>query len=232
MAVGKAFVKLVEIMSTLRSDNGCPWDRQQTHESLRQYLLEETHELLAAIDSGDYHEVREELGDVLLQVVFHAQIASEFGRFDIADVIQGISDKMVRRHPHVFGDENVESANEQVQRWENLKKEEGKRSKFDGLPKTLPALQRAHRLQQKASVNATRLPTWQHASNKFDAVLEKLLRANAAGENWQRDVGEILFAMVSLAGKHGVNAEDALRQQCERFEREAREQEVKNQAGN
>ena len=127
-AIGEKFEHLVAIMARLRSQEGCIWDRQQTHDTLRQYLLEETYEVLETIDHKNYDELGKELGDLLLQVIFHAQIASEANRFDIGEVIDNISRKMIRRHPHVFGDEKVNSVAEQTLRWEEIKQKEGKRS--------------------------------------------------------------------------------------------------------
>ncbi len=135
-----AFEDFVEIMARLRE--GCPWDKKQTHESLRPYLVEETYELLEALDSRDDDAVREELGDLLLQIVFHARLAQEREAFDMSDVVKGISDKMVSRHPHVFGDAEFETAEEVVGQWEERKKEEGKmrQSLLDGVPRTMPSL--------------------------------------------------------------------------------------------
>src|SRR5262245_25265880 len=174
-AVGEKFEHLVAIMARLRSSEGCIWDRQQTHESLRQYLLEETYEVLETIDHKNYNELGKELGDLLLQVIFHAQIATEAVRFDIGEVIDNISDKMIRRHPHVFGDEKVFSVAEQKLRWEEIKKKEGKKSATDGVPAALPALQRAARLRQKANQPA---PAWQ----EIDAVYHRFKTLAKAAE--------------------------------------------------
>lgn len=218
-AVGEKFEQLVAIMARLRSSEGCIWDRQQTHESLRQYLLEETYEVLEAIDHRDHGELAKELGDLLLQVVFHAQIAAGAGQFDIGEVIDNISGKMIRRHPHVFGDEKVSSVEEQKLRWEEIKKKEGKKSVIDGVPSALPALQRAARLQQKANAPT---PSW----DRIDAAYERLkalLRQpaehkNEAGlEQLPEAVGELLFALVGVSRTMAVNPEDALREACERF---------------
>ena len=146
---GDTFVKLVEIMKQLRKD--CPWDREQTHDSIKAATLEETHELIEAIDNKDYEEMKGELGDILLHIVFHSEIASESDRFDVDDVIQGIVDKLIRRHPHVFGDVKVKDNKEILKNWEQIKMEEGRDSVLQGVPKNLPQLQRAYRLQEKAS---------------------------------------------------------------------------------
>jgi len=152
-----SFAELVAVMARLRGPDGCPWDREQTHATLRPYLLEEAYEALEAIDVEDDGELCKELGDVLLQVVFHAQIASEEGRFDIEEVGRAIVDKLIRRHPHVFGDIDVEGADQVLQNWEQIKKQErqteGKEqpSLLEGIPKHLPALLRAQRIQSRAA---------------------------------------------------------------------------------
>ncbi len=215
------FTELVEIMAQLRGPQGCPWDREQTHASLRPYLLEETYEVLHALDAGDEEELCHELGDLLLQVIYHAQIAAEAGRFDIGAVIAAISAKMIRRHPHVFGDAKVNSAAELTHLWEQIKQQEGKKSALDGVPHALPALQRAARLQQKA-----------RAATASAAEVEanwQAFRAAAAGEQAepQRDLrplpalyGDLLFSLVALGRGLGLNAEDSLREACHRFEQE------------
>ena len=221
MTVEEKFQRLVEIMARLRSEHGCPWDREQTHESLRQYLLEETYEVLETIDQGDDGELCLELGDVLLQIIFHAQIAQESGRFDIGAVIDAITDKMIRRHPHVFADAKVKSAEEQTRLWEQLKKNEGKESVIDGVPRALPALQRAARLQQKAGTPPC---DWQSLEQRIDEFRAQ----TAASDNdrhshhkrsLQKSFGDLLFSLVSLGRGLGLNAEDELRQACERFSR-------------
>jgi len=149
------FDELARVMARLRAPEGCPWDREQTHRSLRPYFLEETYEALEAIDAEDWARLSDELGDVLLQIVFHAQLASERGDFDIDDVISGIVTKLHRRHPHVFGETSVSGADEVVDRWEQIKRGEsgceGRESALDGIPDSLPALQRAHKLQRRAA---------------------------------------------------------------------------------
>ncbi len=213
---------LVEIMAQLRGPQGCPWDREQTHASLRPYLLEETYEVLHALDTGDEEELRHELGDLLLQVIYHAQIAAEAGRFDIGAVIEAISAKMIRRHPHVFGDAKANSAAELTHLWEKIKQQEGKKSALDGVPHALPALQRAARLQQKARAAAASVAEVETNWQAFRA-------AAAAGEKEgpQRDhrplpelYGDLLFRLVALGRGLGLNAEDCLREACHRFEKE------------
>ena len=146
----KEFYKLVQVMKRLRGKKGCPWDHEQDHESLRPYLLEETYEVLEAIDKQDDEEMSEELGDLLLQIVFHAQIAAERGKFTIDDVARKIVEKLERRHPHVFGKTKVSGSDEVLQNWEEIKKDEGKVSVLAGVPDHLPALLRARRVQEKA----------------------------------------------------------------------------------
>jgi tetrapyrrole methylase family protein/MazG family protein len=234
MALAQQFSRLVEIMAKLRAPEGCPWDREQTHQSLRPYLLEETYEVLETIDQEKYDELRKELGDLLLQVVFHAQIAAEDGRFTIGDVINEISEKLIRRHPHVFGDLKVNSAAEQKVLWEHLKKAEGKSSVIDGVPAALPALQRAQRLQQKAGTIGFEWENIEQVIQKFQSELIELEQARAAGDMKQieDEFGDILFALVNIGRWLNLNAEDALRRACEKFSRRFRFVEVRvNAAG-
>ena len=158
--MSERFTKLVEIMATLRAQNGCPWDRKQTHESLKPYLLEETYEVLETIDQGDRAKLREELGDVLLQVIFHSQIATEAGTFTIEDVLDILNEKLIRRHPHVFGTDSgaapLSNGEQVLHQWEQIKRAEreaagGTQSALDGVPKTLPALLRAYQTQARAA---------------------------------------------------------------------------------
>jgi len=224
MPSAQPFSRLVEIMAQLRSPEGCPWDREQTHQSLRPYLLEEAYEVLEVLDHEQYDELVKELGDLLLQVIFHAQIASEAGRFTISDVIAGISDKLVRRHPHVFGDLKVNSAAEQKILWEQLKKSEGKNSVIDGVPAALPALQRAQRLQQKAGTIGFEWEKLEQVIEKFQSELIELAEARDTGDMKQieDEFGDVLFALVNIGRWLNLSAEDALRQACEKFSRRFR----------
>jgi tetrapyrrole methylase family protein/MazG family protein len=224
MTLAQQFLQLVEIMAKLRSPEGCPWDREQTHQSLRPYLLEETYEVLETIDQEKYGELQKELGDVLLQVIFHAQIAGEDGRFTMSDVIAEISDKLIRRHPHVFGDLKVNSAAEQKILWEHLKKAEGKNSVIDGIPAALPALQRAQRLQQKAGTIGFEWENIEQVIQKFHSELVELEEARRTGDIKQieDEFGDILFALVNVGRWLDLNAEDALRRACEKFSRRFR----------
>jgi len=218
------FSRLVEIMAKLRGPAGCPWDREQTHQSLRPYLLEETYEVLEVLDHEQYDELVKELGDLLLQVIFHAQIASEAGRFTVGDVIAGLSDKLIRRHPHVFGDLKVNSTAEQKALWEKLKKAEGKSSVIDGVPVALPALQRAQRLQQKAGTIGFEWENIDQVIRKFQSELIELAEARDTGDNKkvEDEFGDVLFALVNVGRWLNLSAEDALRHACEKFSRRFR----------
>lgn len=224
MDVAQQFAKLVEIMARLRSPEGCPWDREQTHQSLRPYLLEETYEVLEALDQQQNGELCKELGDLLLQVVFHAQIAGEASSFTLSEVIAGITEKLIRRHPHVFGETKVNSAAEQRTLWEKLKKTEGKISVIDGVPAALPALQRAQRLQQKAGAAGFDWENVDQVIAKFNSELAELQQARRDGDARQLEdeFGDVLFSLVAVGRWLGLNAEDALRQACNKFSRRFR----------
>ena len=227
------FAELVQIMSRLRADDGCPWDREQTHASLRAYLLEEAHEALEAVDAGDDQALCEELGDVLLQIVFHAQIASEDRRFSIDDVCGAIADKLVRRHPHVFGDVQVDDADHVVTNWDQIKRDEkgdkaDEHSAVDGLPTHLPALLRAQRLQERAAKKGF---DWQTIAGPLDKVAEELdevraewaqiepqQRSEARGRRLEEEFGDLLFALVNAARFLKITPEDALRRAAGKFE--------------
>jgi tetrapyrrole methylase family protein / MazG family protein len=218
------FGELVQIMARLRGENGCPWDREQTHASIKPYLLEETYEVLESIDDNDPAKLQEELGDLALQVVFHAQMADEAGLFTIADVLRGINEKLRRRHPHIFGDVKADTAQEVLFNWEQIKKLErektqGRASLLDGVPRELPALLRAHRLQEKASRVGF---DWSEARQVFQKVEEELAELRAAMENEQPDrreaeLGDLLFSLVNLGRFIAVNPEEALRKTIARF---------------
>jgi len=195
---GHAFVDLVETMHRLRAPGGCPWDREQTHETLAKYLLDETYELLEAIEGGSREHLAEELGDLLLQVVFHAEIAEEEGRFDVDDVAVGLTTKLVTRHPHVFGDVAVEGADEVVANWEVIKDvEKGRTSVLEGVPEALPALAYAQKLLKRAA--RTGMPSSWVTSGDGEAAY-----------------GELLLAVVGAARAAGVDAEAALRRAAKR----------------
>ena len=218
------FTRLVEIMAKLRGEQGCPWDKEQTHKSLRQYLLEETYEVLELIDAGDYEGLRHELGDLLLQVIFHAQIASENKLFDIKDVLIRINEKLIHRHPNVFGNAIINNAEEQIINWEKMKKKEGKKSVLDGVPKELSALLRAHRIQAKA---ATVGFDWQNVEQVWQKVEEEMKEFKQAihhqnSDNIEEEFGDLLFSLVNLSRFIHVNPEDALRKTIDKFIRRFR----------
>ncbi|MDP3089820.1 MAG: nucleoside triphosphate pyrophosphohydrolase [Nitrospira sp.] len=234
------FSKLIDLMATLRAPNGCPWDRKQTHESLKPYLLEEAYEVLETIDHRDTAKLKEELGDVLLQVIFHSQIASEAGTFTIDDVVDHLAAKLVRRHPHVFGDPDAATTptnGEQVlSQWEEIKRTErqaagGAQSALEGVPKALPALLRAYQVQARASRVGF---DWSHDATGLADVFKKIaeeigeLQAALAAEaalgsspssrdEVAGELGDLLFSLVNLARFLKVNPEDALRLSTNRF---------------
>jgi tetrapyrrole methylase family protein/MazG family protein len=219
---------LVDIMAGLRGANGCPWDKEQTHLSLRKYLLEEAYEVLEAIGQGNMNKICEELGDLLLQIVFHAQIARENGFFDINDVVGGITEKMIRRHPHVFGGAPVAHSSEVEANWEKIKQKEkmvGSRpSLLEGVPVSLPALLKAQRVQARVSKVGFDWPDYQGAQQKVHEELRELAEAAAAREadRLAEEVGDLLFAVVNLARLLRVDAEMALAATVEKFTRRFR----------
>jgi len=246
---GERFDALVKIMERLRADGGCPWDREQTRQSLKPFLIEEAYEVVEAIDDGDPKQLLEELGDLLFQVVFHAQVAAERGEFTIGQVLAASADKMVRRHPHVFSDGTASTAGEVLEQWEKLKREERDAvaavpgSALDGVPKELPALLRAQRLQDKASRAGF---DWPEISGVIAKVQEELDELNAAIqgsapdepvlsgvegavtstgsvrslseiEGVELELGDLLFSLVNMARFLNLSAEDALRKSIGRF---------------
>jgi tetrapyrrole methylase family protein/MazG family protein len=244
--MSERFHTLVELMAALRAPDGCPWDRKQTHESLKPYLLEETYEVLEILDRQDRKKLPEELGDVLLQVLFHSQIASEAGSFTIEAVLEQLADKLIRRHPHVFkngsSDTIPTNADQVVMRWEDIKRTERQASGrpdsvLGGVPQTLPALLRAYQIQARAARVGF---DWTHDTKGFDQVLGKIeeeiqelraaIRSPASNQSEQNDAssterqaqivaefGDVVFSLVNLARFIKVNPEDALRQAINRF---------------
>ena len=225
-----SFARLVEIMAQLRSPEGCPWDQEQTPDSLKPYLLEETYEVLEALEDKNWPEFKEELGDLLLQIVFHSQLMAETGTFSIDDVAQAISDKLVRRHPHVFGDTQVKDAREVAQNWVKIKEQE-KKGKADqsilaGVPKAAPALIQAQRLGEKASRVGF---DWTSAAAVFEKVREEvgelaetLQDSDPDTDRQEHELGDLLFVLTSLARHLDLNAESALRRASTRFGRRFR----------
>jgi tetrapyrrole methylase family protein/MazG family protein len=216
----KGFADLVAIMARLRGKDGCPWDRSQTKEDLKPFLIEETYEILEALDRGDDQGLQEELGDLLFHIIFMARIAEEEGAFNINDVIQGIAEKMRRRHPHVFGGTDVSDAHEVEANWAKLKAAEKPRgSLMEGLPRHLPALMRAFRLTQRAAQVGF---DWEDTDQVWAKLEEELKEFQEAlreerKEALQEELGDILFTLVNLARFIGVDPEDALRRVTNKF---------------
>jgi len=213
---------IFEVVHRLRAPGGCPWDREQTHESLRPYLLEETYELLEAIDAGDDAKMREELGDLLLQVAMHAEIAAEEGRFDAREVSEAVAAKMVKRHPHVFGDVSVANADEVLRNWEHQKIQESRRagndeSVVDRVPASLPALAWALGLQKRAARVGFDFATPRAAAESVAEEARELAAGAGHHDRAFDEMGDLLFAIVSLARSLKVNPEDALRVAGQRF---------------
>jgi MazG family protein len=224
------FGKLVEIMDRLRGPGGCPWDREQTWESLRGYLLEECHEAVAALDAGDREALCEELGDLLLQIVFLSRLGQEEGVFTARDVVRGIVEKMVRRHPHVFGNESAEDADDVLRHWERIKNEEKagrgekRQSILDGLPPGLPALLHAQRLGEKAARVGF---DWSNPTHVLDKIGEELVELRCAMKGGDREasreeIGDLLFATAMLARKLRHDPEAALEAANHKFSRRFR----------
>lgn len=213
------FDELVEIMRQLREK--CPWDVKQTRESLMPYIIEEAYELIEAIEAGNPESIKEELGDLLLQIVFQGRIAEERGEFNINDVVEAIGSKMVSRHPHVFGDESFGTAEEVVRQWEERKKEEGKlrESILEGVPGTMPALLRAQRLQSRASKVGFDWKKIEDVIGKLEEELGEFGRALKEDDpvKVEEELGDILFALVNVARFVGVNPEGALRKTIAKF---------------
>jgi len=233
-----SFAELVAIMARLRAPDGCPWDREQTHATLKPYLLEEAYEALEAIDAEDDAELCKELGDVLLQVVFHAQIAAEEGRFGIEEVGRAIVDKLVRRHPHVFADVEVDGADQVLQNWEQIKKQERREqgqqapSLLEGIPAQLPALMRAQRIQARVARQGF---DWDQITGPLAKVEEEFAELRQAWETGgaaaiEDEFGDLLFALVNTGRFLKVDPEQALRASVDKFERRFRALEEEVQA--
>ena len=224
----KIFDRLVELVKKLRSPEGCPWDREQTSETLKPHLIEESHEVLEALDSDDPRNLCEELGDLLFQILFHSEIASEKGDFDIYDVCRRINKKMVLRHPHVFGDANFKDSSELLKNWEKLKANEktesGKRVKascsiLDGIPPSLPSLHVARMISAKAAGTGFDWPDLAGIENKLSEEIRELDEAVDQGniENIQEEVGDILFTAVNIARFLNMDPESALSKANQKF---------------
>ncbi|MFQ5569383.1 MAG: nucleoside triphosphate pyrophosphohydrolase [Rhodothermales bacterium] len=217
----EAYADFVAIVKQLRRD--CPWDREQTHESVKHLLIEEAYETVEAIDREDWHELKKELGDLLLHVVFHSVIAEKDGRFTLKDVIEAETEKLVRRHPHVFGDVTVNGVDEVLTNWEQIKLREGeKMSALEGVPGHLPALLRAYRIQEKAAGVGFDFPKKEGAWDKVEEEISEfraLAESGAALVQVEEEFGDVLFGLVNYARFIGVNPENALRRTNDKFGR-------------
>ncbi|MEW6702982.1 MAG: nucleoside triphosphate pyrophosphohydrolase [Bacteroidota bacterium] len=214
---GNKFEKLWKIMKQLRQE--CPWDKEQTHDSIKAATLEETYEVLEAIDLRNNEELKNELGDLLLHIIFHSAIAEENKNFSIDDVIDSITEKLIRRHPHVFGRQKVNSTNEVLKNWEEIKLSEGRDSVLEGVPKNLPGLARAFRLQEKASKVGF---DWEKKEDVWKKVIEEIEEMHAMEKSgnlneFEKEMGDVFFALTNYARFLGVNPEDALRLTNEKF---------------
>lgn len=212
----EAFVRLLNIMDDLRAK--CPWDMKQTMQSLRHLTIEETYELTDAIFDNDLPEIKKELGDILLHIVFYAKIGSETNDFNITDVINGICEKLIHRHPHIYGDVTVKDDEEVKANWEKLKLKEGKKSVLEGVPKSLPALIKAIRIQDKARGVGF---DWDNPEQVWDKVNEELtelkVEVDAKSDKIEDEFGDVLFSMINYARFLGINPEDALEKTNKKF---------------
>jgi len=217
------FNQIMSIMRRLRAPGGCPWDAEQSHESLKRYLLEEAYEVIEAIDAKSDDLLKEELGDLLLQPVFHAAIAEERGAFTIDDVLTTLANKLIRRHPHVFGDLEIKDSEAQIANWEKIKKEEKgeeRRSALSGVPPQLPALMKAHKITEKASRVGF---DWEHVDQVMAKVVEELhefeeAMAQGHQDRMEAELGDLLFAIVNLGRFLSLDPEEALRKTIVRFQ--------------
>ena len=212
-----AFDRLLDIMDELREQ--CPWDRKQTFESLRHLTIEETYELGDAILDNDLQEIKKELGDLLLHIVFYAKIGSERNAFDIADVANGICDKLINRHPHIYGDTKVDGTDQVIKNWESIKLKEGRNSVLEGVPKSLPALVKAFRIQEKAAGVGFE---WDNAEDVLDKVKEEIIEFNQEVEDQNHDkmedeFGDVLFSLINYARYLKINPESALERTNKKF---------------
>lgn len=221
--------RLIDILETLRSENGCAWDREQTHYSLKKNMIEEAYEAVDAIEDGDCEHLKEELGDVLLQVVLHSQIAKEDNEFTIEDVAKGISDKLVHRHPHVFGDVHVNGTKDILDNWEKLKAEEKKhrKSAMDGISKAQSALMSAQKISKNAVKKGFEWPNELSLWECFDSEVKEFKEALAKNdkENAEEELGDMLFATVNLARWNKIDAEQALLKANRKFMKRFRKME-------
>jgi tetrapyrrole methylase family protein/MazG family protein len=223
---GRGFDELVRIMAVLRAPDGCPWDREQTHMTLRRHLVEEAYEAVAAIETGDDDEIRDELGDILLQVAFHAQIASEEGRFDIDDVADAIVAKLRRRHPHIFADAIAETPADVMTRWDEIKRtEKPDKGLLDGIAPTLPGLTYAEKISRRAVSVGFEWETVEDVWAKVHEEIDELKAEPAGSPEAEDELGDVLFSMVNVGRKMGIDPEQALRSTCAKFIRRFTEME-------
>lgn len=225
----KNLEELIEVVAKLRAPDGCPWDREQTHNSLRPNMLEEAYEAVDAIDENNMHHLKEELGDVLLQVLLHSQIASERGDFDIDAVAKELKDKLIHRHPHVFGNTSVKNADDVVKNWDKLKAEEKteRKSVMDGLSKSQPALVLAQKISKRAVKVGFEWPNEQSLYDCFYSEIEEFKQAQKEQnkDHMEEEYGDILFAAVNLARWNKIDAEQALLKANKKFEKRFRKME-------
>lgn len=216
-----AIKELNAVMDRLLGEGGCPWDREQTHKSLARYLIEETYEVLEAINDGDMNKLREELGDLLLQVVFHSALANREGAFSFDDVARTETRKMIDRHPHVFGDMDLKTSDDVLNNWEGFKKKEGKQHLLEGIPPFLPALMRAEKMQEKAARVGFDWPAVEGALDKFKEEVEELAQAENRPE-LEEEMGDVFFALVNVARLKDIEPEQALQRCNDKFNRRIR----------
>jgi tetrapyrrole methylase family protein/MazG family protein len=214
------FRRLIEIMARLRGPNGCPWDKAQDHQTLKPYIVEETYEVLDAIDKNNPHDLSEELGDLLLQIVFHSQIAGEKGDFNVDDVCRKISEKLIKRHPHIFSEQTQLTPEQVLNQWEEIKRDNNfDYSALDGIPKTLPALLKAYRIQEKVGRIGF---DWKDTSGVIAKIKEEIgefEKAAISGDNEElaKELGDLLFSIVNLSRHLGLRAEESLEQTNKKF---------------
>jgi XTP/dITP diphosphohydrolase len=214
----QAFSRLLDIMDELREK--CPWDMKQTNESLRHLTIEETYELSDAIIANDTNEIKKELGDVLLHLVFYARIASEMNQFDIADVLNSLCEKLINRHPHIYGDVKVKDAQEVKENWEQIKLKEGNKSVLSGVSKGIPSIVKALRMQEKAAQVGFDWPSAKEVWAKVDEELQELkdeFSSDPSSEKTEKEFGDFLFSLVNLARKYNINPDDALEKTNQKF---------------
>jgi tetrapyrrole methylase family protein/MazG family protein len=214
---------LLEIMARLRGPDGCPWDREQTHRSIKGHLIEECYELAEAIDSEDFEGMKEELGDLLLHVIFHAQMAKEQQKFGFSEIVQNLAEKLIRRHPHVFADQSVSSAKEVISQWQLIKKREKpeRQGPLDGIPRGLPPIQRAVKLQKVASEHRLDWENVTQVVDKLGEEISELIEAikSSTPEDIEEELGDLFFTLINLARHLKIDAESAISTANQKFEK-------------